>query len=275
MNEYLSHTSTETPERYLKVERYVKESDKLGDDQWDFRVPSNAKPVNIPGGDPQPIAGWMHPRVQLPDALDRFKNELKDRYGYSFNVKQTSWNDYTDIAGEVRDGNLVLISGMYPPEPGNQSILGGAPHTLGPVVKMDANTITLIDPGYPSGDPKAIHTFTKDEFLDFWGRSSKIEVQAGPDWLPDFLKPKVSVYAYTKPNTMTVLEPDVTAPGLTTSTPTPTTTPTATSTSTQTPTMTPSQTNTPVPTQTSTSTNTPSVTSTPPAPNTPTSTPTP
>jgi len=264
MNEYAANLSGKTQKPDLTVDDYVNNLDKMKVDGLKYRVPSY---VPVTGG-------WMHPRLQMPKALDAVSEELENEYGCSFTYKQDKWNSYNDIAEEVRNGNLVLIHGAWNVRPklstwetltNPHAWIGGSPHTMGPVVKMDANSITDVNT-----DGNLIN-MPKEDFMKFWGEPTNVQVPV-PKWMPEWLRVKLTPYAaYTPARTMTVITPDTACSSVNTSTPTltptltqtPTTTQTLTQTPTATPTLTQTPTTTQTPTQTPTATQTPGSTSTP------------
>jgi hypothetical protein len=128
-----------------------------------------------------------------------------EEYGCSYTVEQRSWNAYTDIAREVRTGKLVIIHLRHDPDPQapGQFWIGGSPHTLGPVINMNAEGINLLD----TGTQKTM-TYPKEEFMKYWGRSSQFQLPPA-SWMPRWLQLKVPFYyAYTPPRTMTIITPD-------------------------------------------------------------------
>jgi hypothetical protein len=191
MNELLAYRTGHVPLPNLLVQDYTAKLDKAGMLSLPYRFPTNFPDIKIPFTDIKfNPRGFMLPRWQAKNALEQFAGEFKAYYGCSFTVKQTSGNTIPDIARNLQQGNFVLISGMNAPSPNDlgQQFLGGNPHTFGTVKEVDftgAGTITLIDTG---GAPTSTYSF--QEFLDFWGRKSWINI-------------------YSKPNTMTALIPDV------------------------------------------------------------------
>jgi hypothetical protein len=102
-------------------------------------------------------------------------------------------------------GNLVIIHLMRDPNPQapGHFWIGGTPHTLGPVIRMDAQEITLLD----TGRDKTI-AYSKEEFMKYWDRSSQLRVPRAR-WMPKWFQLKLPFYyAYTPPRTMTVITPD-------------------------------------------------------------------
>ncbi|MBV6402126.1 MAG: hypothetical protein CNIPEHKO_02432 [Anaerolineales bacterium] len=200
MNEYLANLSNKTPLPDLAVKDYASQTDSLGKQAWLYRVPTNVPPLPIINID---IGGWMHPKLQMERALNEFASQFESQYGCSYTIEQSSRNSYLDIARNLREGNLVIIHGMWDTSD-PRAWIGGAPHTMGPVVEMDAKNITLVNT-----DGKTL-TMTKEKFKEFWGQSSQVQIP-GPKWLPEWLRPKLPFfYTYTKPNTMTVVIPDTT-----------------------------------------------------------------
>jgi len=213
MNEYLAHLSNQSQLPDLTVDGYIKDLDSKGFEELKYRIPSNTPDLSLPIIGPitdSSPAGWMHPRFQMPYALNEFAAEFDREYGYSYTIEQSSGNSYLDIARNVREGNLVIIHGMWNVDPSQTNPLtnlhawiGGTPHTLGPVISMDANSITILDTG-----AKNTYTFTRDEFMKFWGEPTNVQVP-WPQWLPETLRVKVTpINTYTPPWTMTVITPD-------------------------------------------------------------------
>jgi hypothetical protein len=203
MNEYLARLSNQSPKPNLIVDSYVKQLDSMGDQGRIYRNPSNAPSIHIPLVGDISRAGWMHPRTQMLRTLKQFASEFEQYYDCSYTVKQSSRNSYTDIAREVREGNLVIIHLMHEPQAPGQFWIGGNPHTLGPVIRIDAKEITLLD----TGTDKTT-TYPREEFMKSWGRSSQLRFPP-VRWMPEWLQPKLPFYyAYTPPRTMTVITPD-------------------------------------------------------------------
>ena len=132
----------------------------------------------------------MLPRSQAIFALRRMAKGFRRHYGASFKVRQSSGNTIQDIADQVQTGNLVLISGMFEPAGKEQNLLGGSPHTYGPITEVDFDSAMIT--GINTGDEPLTST-SFDDFLKFWGRRSKWNL-------------------YTKPFTMTVLIPEIANP---------------------------------------------------------------
>jgi hypothetical protein len=239
VNEQLAALANKPALPDLLVKDFTLQVDALAN-PWEYRVPSNQPPVPVIG---MPIAGWMHPELQLPNTLDYFAAEFQTEYGCSFDVKQSSGNSLDDIADNLQQGNLVIVHGLWevPTDLTNgQFYLGGAPHTMGPVISIDgnANTVTILD----TGSSPTPNVMSVENFEAWWGRQSAGNL-------------------YTEPNSMTVVIPDtVCAPP---NTPTPTVTSSPTSTPSSTPTVTSSPTNTPSSTPTSTATTTATPSNTP------------
>jgi len=105
MNAYLAYLSNKPPLPDLRVDEYVAQIDNLGPSAWQYRIPSNQPPVTIPGIGDIPVAGWMHPTLQLPRVLNQFANQLRAEYGYSYTVQQISGSTLDDIARNLDDGN--------------------------------------------------------------------------------------------------------------------------------------------------------------------------
>jgi hypothetical protein len=179
MNEYLADISKKPALPDLLLHDYVGQTDRAGP----FGLP-----VRIASYFPDTMSGMMHPRIQMPNALNQFASEFRMHYGCSFTITQTSGNSLDDIVKNLKDGNLVIVHGMREayPQDGLPYYLGGWPHTMGPVVKvdMDTNTIRILDTLKDEFYEESLQ-----EFHDFWGRPSTFNL-------------------YTKPNTMTVLVPD-------------------------------------------------------------------
>jgi len=210
MNEYLAHLSNKPPKPDLPVGGYVEQLDGMGDQGKIYRYPSNVPPTHIPFVGDISRAGWMYPRTQMLRALDRFASELRQEFGCSYTVEQRSRNSYVDITREVRNGKLVIIHLMHDPNPQapGQFWIGGNPHTLGPVIKMDPKEITLLDTG-----ASRTTTYSQEDFMKFWSRSSQFRVPPAP-WMPKWLPTQLPFYyAYTPPRTMTVITPDTPGSG--------------------------------------------------------------
>ncbi len=208
MNEYLAHLSNRPQKPDLLVDSYVQQLDSMGDRGKIYRYPSNEPAIHIPLVGDISRAGWMYPRTQMLRTLDQFASEFMQDYGCSYTVEQSSWNSYTDIAREVRKGKLVIIHLMHDPDPQapGQLWIGGNPHTLGPVIKMDVKEITLLDTGMDK-----TFTYSKEEFIKYWDRSSQLRLPP-VSWMPKWFQPKLPFYyAYTSPRTMTVITPDTLA----------------------------------------------------------------
>lgn len=205
LNEYLAHLSNKPPKPDLLVVGYIQQLDSLGSQGRIYRYPSNEPPVHIPWVGDISRAGWMYPRTQLLRTLKQFASEFRQEYGCSYAVEQRSWNAYTDIARAVRTGKLVIIHLMHDPDPQapGQFWIGGSPHTLGPVIKMDMDGITLLDTGM-----QGTMTYPREEFMTYWDRSSQFRIPPTPG-IPKWLQVKLPFYyAYTPPRTMTILTPD-------------------------------------------------------------------
>ncbi len=282
MNEYAAHLSGKTQQPDWTLQGYITRLDGMGGQSLQYRVPSY---VPITGG-------WMHPRLQMKNALEEIQAELKTDYNCSFTYKQTKWNFYNDIATEVSQGHLVLVHGAWNVDPklsawetltNPHAWIGGTPHTMGPVLKVTPKEITLVNT-----DGNTI-TMPKEDFMKFWGGTTNVQYPL-PRWLPEWMRIKFTPYAaYTPARTMTVIIPDTTCSTANTgatSTPTSsvtgtqvsTTTGTPPSTQTQTavsPTHTPPATSTPAPSNTPTNTTTSSPTSSATSTVVPTDTPTP
>lgn len=185
MNELLASRTGKPPLPDLIIQDYVAALDGLGWRGIFYRVPSRFPDLSIPlisKGKFSP-RGFMLPRSQALFALRRLAAELRNYYGVSFRVRQTARNTLEDIAANLRAGNLVLLSGLYRAVGKEQELLGGSPHTYGPVTEVDfaAGTITALDTG---ASPLNVSTF--EEFLHFWDRKSLLNL-------------------HTRPRTMTVL----------------------------------------------------------------------
>jgi hypothetical protein len=189
MNELLAlRTGAKEKLSTENVQDYVKELDALHWRGWLYRIPTDCFDIRIPflmkeSFNPR---GFMLPRSQALFALRRIASEFRKHYGLSFKIRQISGNTLEEIAGHLQAGNLVLISGMFEPAGKEQGVLGGGPHTYGPVTSVDfiAGRITVIDTG-----EQPLTTTPFEDFLDFWGRKSFLNL-------------------YTRPFTMTVLIPD-------------------------------------------------------------------
>jgi len=210
MNEYLAHLSNKSPKPDLLIGSYIQQLDSLGAQGKIYRYPSNEPPVHIPLVGDISRAGWMYPRTQMLRTLRQFASEFQQDYGCSYTVGQSSWNSYAAIARKVRNGNLVIIHLLHDPDPHapGQFWIGGSPHTLGPVIKMDAEGITLLDTG-----AQKTRAYSKEEFMRYWDRSSQFRVPPAP-WMPKWLPTQLPFYyAYTPPRTMTVITPDTPGSG--------------------------------------------------------------
>jgi len=204
MNEYLANLSGKTPKTDLTVDSYVRWLDAMADGGRQYRTPSTEPATKILGIPIYDSAGWMHPKNQMLATLNQFKSEFQTDYGCSYTVDQRSRQSYDDIGAEVREGNLVIIHLMKDPTTKAQLWIGGSPHTLGPVIKMDDKEITLLD----TGETSKTVTMSKEQFMKQWGRSSNLRTPL-LRWMPDWLQLKFPFYdAYTAPRTMTVITPD-------------------------------------------------------------------
>jgi hypothetical protein len=145
----------------------------------------------------------MHPIWQAPQALKRFARELKEKYGCSFKVRQSSGNSMDDVSRTLQEGKLVIVHGLWLITDPKESLykFGGGPHTMLVVgVDTSADKISFLNPAYPHpetinpDDPStfpqpALDEMTIQEFIQFWGRKSLLNL-------------------YTRPYTMTVIIPD-------------------------------------------------------------------
>jgi hypothetical protein len=187
LNELLALKTNQARLSDLSVQEYIDTLDRLGWRGLSYRFPTNFPGISIPltAIELNP-RGFMLPRLQALNALKRIAAELRQYYGCSFAVKQTSGNTLQDIATNLREGNLVLLSGLYESSNPVQNLLGGSPHTLGPVTKIDFGTgmITLLD----TGPHQPLSTVSFGNFMQFWSRKSRLNL-------------------YTKPCTMTILIP--------------------------------------------------------------------
>jgi hypothetical protein len=257
VNYYLANLTGKQPMPLLLLQDYVKQTDSDPLPIIPARFPTGSNPFD-PWGKIGPIdkEGMMHPGVQLPIALNQFRQEFDDYYGCSFQVEQSSYNSPDDIGNELRQGHYVIVSGMYPPDPNlpGQVWLGGSPHSMGAVVDINGSTlpnkIKIMDTNGTFYDEDV------SDFLQWWGRESTGNL-------------------YAPPNSMTVIIPDAVCPAVNTPTNTPASSPTSTPASTQTPAPASSQTGTPTNTPASSATSTPSATQTNTPAATPTGTPTP
>ncbi len=203
LNESLARLANQLPQPDLIVDDYIKQLDGMGTQGRKFRIPSNEPPIRIPLVGEISRAGWMHPRTQMPRMLKQFASEFRQYYGCSFTVEQRTRNSYADIAREVRNGNLVIIHILHEPRAPGQFWIGGNPHTLGPVLRMDAQEITLLDTGTDQTT-----TYSQEQFMKYWSRSSLLRFPPVPQ-MREWLQPKLPFfYTYTPPRTMTILTPD-------------------------------------------------------------------
>jgi hypothetical protein len=187
MNEFLAFRTglAQLPDQ--SVQDYIDELDKLGWRGIPLRFPTKFPVISIPLTSIKlNLRGFLLPQSQVLNTLKRISAKFKQYYGSSFVAKQTSGNTLKDIARNIQEGNLVLISGLFESNDPLQKLLGGSPHTLGPVIEVNfiTSTITSIDTGI-----EPLRTFTFNDFMQFWGRKSLLNL-------------------YTKPYTMTVLIPD-------------------------------------------------------------------
>jgi hypothetical protein len=171
----------------LRLQVYIDELDKLGWRGLSCRFPTSFPDIPVPLTtrkiNPR---GFMLPSSQARNALTRLASGLRQYYGASFKFRQTSGNTLQDIANNLEAGNLVLVSGLLAPLGFEQGLLGGHPHTMGPVIQVDyiTGTISSIDTG-----AEPIYTARHENFMQFWGRKSRLNL-------------------YTRPYTLTVLIPD-------------------------------------------------------------------
>jgi len=195
MKDRLAQDHKESAWPDIPVKEYAARLDNMGWRGLRFRIPSSFFLATA--------RGWMHPVWQAPIALRQWARELKNGYGSSFEVKQTSGNSLEDIGRELRSGNFVLVHGLWQVT-GTKDLhylFGGIPHTMLPVkVDRQANKVLFLNPGAPG--PRMIQldkpvTFPAPplydmpigEFLAFWGRKSLLNL-------------------YTRPFTMTVVIPE-------------------------------------------------------------------
>jgi hypothetical protein len=192
MKDRLAQELNQPPIPDISIREYAAKLDEMGFSGLRYRLPSD---FFLAAG-----RGWMHPVCQAPSALRKFAKELKQRYGRSFQVKQTSGNCLEDIIQAIQDGNFVIVHGLWPVKDPKESLykFGGGPHSMVPVgVDSQVERVLLLNPAEP--DPKTIdpdnpasypvarvYAMPAREFLDFWGRKSFLNL-------------------YTRPFTMTVV----------------------------------------------------------------------
>jgi hypothetical protein len=176
----------------VKVEVYAASLDKMGVAGLAYRISSDFFVARA--------RGWMHPVVHAPVALRQFAQILKQQYGYTFAVHQTSGNTLDSIRQNLQAGNYVLIHGLWALWGPNDPLyrFGGHPHTMLPV-EVDESTgkVVLLNPAKPdpgkvkAGNPPVpvLDQMPIQEFLEFWGRKSLMNL-------------------YTRPFTMTVVIPE-------------------------------------------------------------------
>jgi hypothetical protein len=179
LNELLAFQTGKPPLPDLSVQEYIAELDALGWRGILYRVPTDFPDLSIPfifKGKVNP-RGFMLPRLQARFALRRIASGLREHFGLSFRLRQTWGNSLEKLAAQVAAGNLVLVSGMYAPAGKEQGLLGGAPHTYGPVtgVDFDARTVTALDTG-----ALAFTISTFENFLAFWGKKSLLNLYCRP-----------------------------------------------------------------------------------------------
>lgn len=179
LNELLASRTGKPPLPYLSVQEYIAELDALGWRGIVYRVPTDFPDLSIPPISKNKVnpRGFMLPRLQAVLALKRIAAGLRGYYGLSFRIQQTWGNTLETLAAQVGAGALVLVSGMYAPTGKEQSLLGGAPHTYGPVTCVDfiARTVTALDTG-----ALPFTTTSFDDFLEFWGKKSLLNLYARP-----------------------------------------------------------------------------------------------
>lgn len=169
------------------IHEYIEELDQLGWWGLPYRFPTNFPDITIPFTSTKyNPRGFMLPRSQALRALKRIAGHFRRHYGSSFSVRQSSARTLQDIARNLQDGNLVLVSGLFDPAGKEQALLGGSPHTYGPVTEVNfiSSTITVIDTG-----SLPLTTSRFEDFNKFWGRKSMLNL-------------------YTKPSTLTILALD-------------------------------------------------------------------
>lgn len=188
LNELLASRTGKPPLASLSVQEYIAELDALGWQGIVYRVPTDFPDLSIPLISKNKVnpRGFMLPRSQARFALKRIASSLREHYGLSFRLRQTWGNTLEKLAAQVGAGHLVLVSGMYAPAGKEQGLLGGAPHTYGPVTRVDfvGRTVTALDTG-----ALPFTTVSFDDFLEFWGKKSLLNL-------------------YARPFTMTALVPD-------------------------------------------------------------------
>jgi len=184
MNELCAYRTGKPRLPDITVLQYISELEHIGWRSILSRVPTTFPDIYIPFGSKKiNPRGFMHPRYQALRNLKRLAVELRNHYGKSYSVSQFAGKRIEDIEFHLDRGDLVLVSGMFPPIGLEQAFLGGAPHTLGPVtmVSRQNRQIVMLDTG-----KSPTKTFSFPDFNSFWGRKSRLDL-------------------YTKPNTITVV----------------------------------------------------------------------
>lgn len=149
----------------IRVEDFA---NKLNGESWKYRFPSYLKPVIV--------GGWMHPVLQAPNTLKRYADVLRQHYGRSFFVRQTSGNTLKNIINNLQDGYPTMVHGMW----------GFArPHTMN-VVGYNADDDKWI---FLNTGETELYLMSTESFKDFWSRKSPLN-------------------GYTKSFTLTTLIPD-------------------------------------------------------------------
>jgi hypothetical protein len=170
----------------IRVDEYVQKLDQIRLAGLRYRFSSNFPLAGV--------RGWMLPVLQAPRALKRFAAELKRDYGCAFHVQQTWGNRLEDIARALEQENFVLVHGLWQITDSKkiQRKFGGFPHTMVAVqVDWKAGKVVLLNPAEPhpmtvqADDPHTrpearLFEMSIQEFMDFWGRRSFLNLYARP-----------------------------------------------------------------------------------------------
>jgi hypothetical protein len=170
----------------IRVDEYVQKLDQIRLAGLRYRFSSNFPLAGM--------RGWMLPFMQVPRALRQFAGELQRDYGCSFQVKQTSGNTLEEIRKTLKNGNFVLVHGLWPVTKSMKLhyLFGGFPHTMVPVqVDYRACKVILLNPAEPhpmtiqADDPATrpearLYEMSIQEFMEFWGRRSFLNLYARP-----------------------------------------------------------------------------------------------
>jgi hypothetical protein len=179
MNELCAYRTGKPRLPYLSVIKYIDELEDIGWRSILYRVPTTFPNICIPFGSKKiNPRGFMHPRYQALRNLVHLAGELRNHYGISYSVSQFAGKRIEDIEFHLNRGNLLLVSGMFPPLGPEQVFLGGAPHTLGPVTMVSRRDgkIAMLDTG-----KTPTKTLSLSDFTNIWGRKSRLNLYTKPN----------------------------------------------------------------------------------------------